>query len=68
VLLGLLAFLISAAPALGLVVLSIHLLERPLLAPVLMLVWCVASVAISVAVFAPVRALVGSRAESISQY
>lgn len=67
-LLGLLCFIISALPALGIVMLSTRLLGRPQLAPVLMGGWCLAAVGISWAAFVPVRALVAARAESISQH
>lgn len=67
-LLGMLVFVLSAAPTMGLAFVAIKLLHRPELAAVFLLGWCAAVFAIAYLLFIPVRRLVASRCETLAQY
>jgi hypothetical protein len=65
-LLGLVAFLLSAAPAGLIAILATGVLHRPAVTPVLMLAWAVVSLTAARLLFIPVGRLVARRAESLS--
>jgi hypothetical protein len=67
-LLGMLAFIVSAAPAGLLAFVAIRILHRSQLAPLLLAGWCLAAVAIAYLLFIPVRRLVARRCETLAQY
>lgn len=67
-LLGMLAFVLSAAPSALLAFLAIGWLRRPELAPLFLLAWCALACAISYLLFIPVRRLVASRFETLAGY
>ena len=67
-LLGMLAFVVSAAPSLLLTLAATKLLHRSELAPLFLLAWCAAAFAIAYLLFIPVRRLVASRCETLAQY
>ena len=67
-LLGMLAFVLSAAPSALLAFLAIGWLHRPELAPLFLLAWCALAFAISYLLFIPVRRLVASRCETLAGY
>jgi hypothetical protein len=67
-LLGMLALIVSAAPAVLLMLLATALLGQPRLVPIFMLVWCATALAITWALFIPVRRLVASRCETLAQF
>jgi hypothetical protein len=66
--LGLLSFVLGAVPSGLLVLLATRLLDRPLLAPVLVGAWCLLALGISRLLFIPVERLVTSRCETLAQY
>ena len=65
-LLGLLSFILSAAPAALIAALATAVLDRPALAPVFLLAWWLAALALARVLFIPVARLVSRRAESLS--
>lgn len=65
-LLGMLAFLAAGVPSLLLVTLATTVLERPRLAPVLLLAWCGSSAALSLVLFRAARAIFDRRRESLA--
>jgi hypothetical protein len=67
-LLSMLSLCASGAPSILLVLLATRLLHKPALAPLFTLAWCFVALAVSWFVFAPVRRLVASRTETLSQY
>ena len=67
-LLGMLAFLICAAPSALLAFVAIGWLHQPQLTPVFLLAWCGLACGISYLLFIPVRRLVASRCETLAQY
>jgi len=67
-LLGLLSFVVSAAPSALLALFAVHLLHRPEFTPLLLAVWLVAAWIVSRLLFIPVRRLVASRCETLAQY
>ncbi|HMC76117.1 MAG TPA: hypothetical protein VKH34_03260 [Vicinamibacterales bacterium] len=67
-LLGMLVFVLSAAPSGLLAFLAIGWLRRPELAPLFMLAWCALAFAVSYLLFIPVRRLVASRFETLAGY
>ena len=67
-LLGMLAFVLSAAPSALLALVAIGWLHRPQLAPLFLLAWCALALGISYVLFIPVRRLVASRCETLAQY
>jgi hypothetical protein len=67
-LLGMLAFLMSAAPSALLAFVAIGWLHRPQLAPLFLLAWCALAFGIAFVLFIPVRRLVASRCETLAQY
>jgi hypothetical protein len=67
-LLGMLAFVVAAAPAALLWAASTQMLRRPDLVPVALGLWCLAALAISYFLFIPVAKFVESRRESLAQY
>ncbi len=67
-LLGMAAFVLSAAPSVLLTFLAIGLLHRSALAPLFLLGWCALAFPISWLLFIPVRRLVASRCETLAQY
>ena len=67
-LLGMLAFLLSAAPSALLAFVAIGFLHRTELAPLFLLAWCAIAFAISYLLFIPVKRLVASRCETLAQY
>jgi hypothetical protein len=66
-LLGLLTCVCAAIPCAVLVLIAIRALDRPALAPFLVLVWCAMAYVIARLIFIPVRRLVASRCEALSQ-
>jgi hypothetical protein len=66
-LLGLLTCVCAATPCAVLVLIAIRALDRPALAPLLVLVWCAMAYVIARLIFIPVRRLVASRCEALSQ-
>lgn len=66
-LLGMLAFVVAAAPSGLLAFLAIRWLHRPDLAALLLLAWCALAFAISYLLFIPVRRLVANRCETLAQ-
>lgn len=67
-LLGMLAFVLAAAPSGLLAFLAAGWLHRPDLAALFLLGWCALSFAISYLLFIPVRRLVANRCETLAQY
>jgi hypothetical protein len=67
-LLGMLAFVVAAAPSGLLGFLAVGWLRRPDLAAFFLLGWCVLAFAISYLLFIPVRRLVANRCETLAQY
>jgi hypothetical protein len=67
-LLGLLSFLLSAAPSVLLSLLALTVLHRPELLALLLLIWALVAVGLSQLLFIPVRRLVASRCETLAQY
>jgi hypothetical protein len=67
-LLGMLVFVLSAAPSGLLAFIAIGWLRRPELAPLFMLAWCALAFAVSYLLFIPVRRLVASRFETLAGY
>jgi hypothetical protein len=67
-LLGMLAFAAAAAPAGLLTFVAVRWLQRPQLAPLFLLGWCVIAFGISFLLFIPVRRLVAGRVETLAQY
>jgi hypothetical protein len=67
-LLGLLAFVLSAAPSGLLTLVGVGWLHRPELAALFLTGWCALAFAISYLLFFPVRRLVASRCETLAQY
>jgi hypothetical protein len=67
-LLGILAFAAAVAPPALLTFVAMKLLQRPDLVAVFMIGWCALALAISYALFIPVRHLVASRCETLAQY
>lgn len=65
-LLGMIAFVASAAPPSIIVLTATRLLERPWLAPVLLLVWCAIAALVSALLFRPVSALFAKRRENLA--
>lgn len=66
-LLGVLAFVLTAAPS-ALLTLAAKLLHRSELAPLFLLAWCAVAFAISYLLFIPVRRLVARRCDTLAQY
>jgi hypothetical protein len=64
-LLGMLVLAVSAVPSAAIVMTATRLLERPMLAPVLLLIWCAVAFAISRLLFVPVAALFSRRRENL---
>lgn len=67
-LISVLALAASGLPSLLLVLLATRWLHRPTLAPLFTFAWCAVAIAVSYAVFVPVRRLVQGRLETLSQY
>jgi hypothetical protein len=67
-LLGMLAFVLAAAPAVLLAFLAIGWLHRPDLSALFLLGWCAVAFALSYLLFIPVRRLVANRCETLAQY
>ena len=67
-LLGMLAFAVSAAPAVVLTLVTLSVLHRPALLPAFLLVWAAVALGISQLLFIPVRRLVVRRCETLAQY
>ena len=67
-LLGLLSFLVSAAPSALLALAAVHLLHRPELTPLLIAGWLLIASIASRLLFIPVRRLVASRCETLAQH
>jgi hypothetical protein len=67
-LLGMLGFMLSAAPSILLTVLAVGVLHRSPLAALFMAAWCALAFGISSLLFIPVRRLVASRCETLAQY
>jgi hypothetical protein len=67
-LLGMLAFVLSAAPSVLLTLVAAGWLHRPELAALFLIGWCALAFAISYLLFIPVRRLVASRCETLAQY
>ena len=67
-LLGLLSFVLAAFPSGALVLLAIHVLDRPQIAPLLVGAWCLIALGLSRVLFIPVERLVASRCEALAQY
>jgi hypothetical protein len=67
-LLGMLAFVVSTAPAGLLAFVAIKVLHRSELAPLFLGAWCVTACAIAYLLFIPVRHLVTRRSETLAQY
>ena len=65
-LLGLAAFAAGAAPGLALVMIATRLLDRPWLAPVLLLAWCAAAFVISRLLFAVALRIFMTRRENLA--
>jgi hypothetical protein len=65
-LLGLLAFVASAAPSIVLALIATKLLDRPWLAPVLLLAWCGVAVVLSSLLFVVARRIFLSRRENLA--
>ena len=66
--LGMLAFVLSAAPSVLLVFAAAKVLRRVELVPLFLLAWCVTACFVSYLLFIPVRRLVASRCETLAQY
>jgi hypothetical protein len=64
-LLGMLAFVVAGAPSVTIVLVA-TVLGRPILAPVLLVVWCAATFVISRLLFRPVEALFARRRENLA--
>jgi hypothetical protein len=67
-LLGMLAFVVAAAPSALLSIVAVRLLHRPELVPLLLLGWAVVAAGLGQLIFIPVRRLVASRCETLAQY
>lgn len=67
-LLGMLAFAVSAAPAVALTLVALNVLHRPALVPAFLFVWASVALGISQILFVPVRGLVARRCETLAQY
>lgn len=67
-LLGMLAFIVSAAPCVLLAMVATRYFGRPELAPLFLLVWLAIASAVARLLFVPVRRLVASRCETLAQY
>jgi hypothetical protein len=65
-LLGLLVFVVAGAPSVAVVMIATRLFDRPVLAPVLLLVWCAVAFLISRLLFHPVAALFARRKENLA--
>jgi chromate transport protein ChrA len=65
-LLGLVAFVASAAPSVLIMLVVSKWLERPSLVPVLLLVWCVVAYAIGRILFLPARKIFAKRRENLA--
>ena len=65
-LLGLLSFVVSTAPSLVLVLIATKLLDRPWLAPVLLLAWCAVAFVLSRILFIVARGIFLSRRENLA--
>lgn len=65
-LLGAVAFVAAALPCIAVVFTATALLERPALAPVLLLAWLAIATGVAVVLFNPVRALVDRRRENLA--
>ena len=65
-LLGLVAFVASAAPSVLIMLAVSSWLERPSLVPVLLLVWCVVAYAIGRILFLPARKIFAKRRENLA--
>jgi hypothetical protein len=64
-LLGLLAFVGAAVPAVIITVVAVKVFDRPILAPVMMAGWCVVAYGIGRLLFYPARRIFASRRESL---
>src|SRR5262249_530441 len=67
-LLGVLSFVVSAAPSVLLTLFAVGYLQRVSLAPAFVLAWTVIAFLLSQLIFIPVRTLVARRSETISQF
>lgn len=67
-LLGLITFALASAPAVLLTLLTLTVMHRPELMPVLLFMWAIVAIALSRLLFIPVRRLVASRCETLAQY
>jgi hypothetical protein len=67
-LLGLLSFVVSAAPSALLALVAAHLLHRPEFTPLLLAAWLLVAWIVSRLLFIPVRRLVASRCETLAQH
>ena len=64
-LLGMLSFAGAGLPAVGITLLAVAVLDRPILAPVLMAAWCVIAYIIGRLLFHPARRIFRSRRENL---
>lgn len=65
-LLGLVGFGLAALPSIAIVVVAARLLERPALAPVLLLIWCVASMVLARVLLIPAEHIFNRRRENLA--
>lgn len=65
-LLGMLAFLLAAAPPLLLTLLAVGLFDRPSLAPLLVLLWCAVACAVGRLLFMAARRIFAARRENLA--
>jgi hypothetical protein len=66
--LGMLAFVVSAAPSVLLTIVAAKYLHRVELVPWFLFAWCLTALVLSFLLFIPVRRLVASRCETLAQY
>ena len=64
-LLGMLSFVGAAAPTVAITVIATQFLDRPVLAPILMAVWCLVAYGIGRLLFVPARRIFASRRENL---
>jgi hypothetical protein len=67
-LLGMLAFVVAAAPSIALTLVAVKVFHRSDLAALLLLGWCALAFVVAYLLFIPVRRLVASRCETLGQY
>jgi hypothetical protein len=67
-LLGMLAFVVACAPPALLTYVALRVIQRPDLAPILLLAWCAIAFVLAHMLYIPVRRLVEDRVETLAQY